>query len=102
MRPGHFLFSAFPVAAPGASRPLFVAAAFLFLAFFPQSDLGQSLLLDESFENSTAPGWVFQGSVKLTNGNADPSGAGWLRLTPTGFAYLNQPDELAIGENSAK
>ncbi len=36
----------------------------------------------ESFQNSTAPGWLLRGSAALTgNGLVDQTGQGWLRLT---------------------
>lgn len=37
--------------------------------------------LNETFMNSTAPGWNLVGTAVLTSGGVDPAGAGWLRLT---------------------
>jgi outer membrane autotransporter protein len=84
-----------------SNQTLFLPA-FLFLALFPAEGFGQSLLVDQSFQNSTAPGWTLQNSALLTSGNVDPDGAGWLRLTPAsnstkGFAYLNQAVPLSYG-----
>jgi T5SS/PEP-CTERM-associated repeat protein len=88
--------------APFPSRQIFSISAFLFLTLISYRSFSQSLLLDQSFENSTAPNWVLQGSAELTSGTIDPNGAGWLRLTPTskfttGFAYLNQAVPFGFG-----
>lgn len=37
--------------------------------------------LSEPFMNASAPGWILGNSAALTSGGADPSGAGYLRLT---------------------
>jgi Bacterial lectin len=96
------VFSVLKELFPDRSNRILFVPAFLFLALFPADGFGQSLLVDESFGNSTAPGWVLQGSAQLTSGTVDPNGAGWLRLTPAsnsteGFAYLNQAVPLSSG-----
>ena len=52
--------------------------------------------LTESFQGASAPNWVMGGKARLTSGNADPAGSGWLRLTDNttsqaGYAYYNRP-----------
>jgi hypothetical protein len=37
--------------------------------------------LQETFENTTAPGWTLSYSALLTAPSIDPAGSGWLRLT---------------------
>jgi outer membrane autotransporter protein len=91
--------------APEWSTRVLFGVSFLFLAFFAHEGFGQSLLVDTTFQDSTAPGWSFQGSASLTSGvGTDPVGQGWLELSPnpahlstTGFAYLNTPVTLSAG-----
>lgn len=56
--------------------------------------VASSILLDENFKGTTAPGWTLTGQATLTAGTVDTPGNGWLRLTPattnqTGFAYMD-------------
>lgn len=58
----------------------------------------------ESFQGSTAPGFVLGGAAKLTaaSGGTDAPGQGWLRLTPAtgqqfGYAYNQTPFASANG-----
>ncbi len=52
--------------------------------------------ITESFQSSTAPGWLLRGTASLTGGGVDPTGQGWLRLTSNaggqaGSAIYNTP-----------
>ncbi|MGB6605595.1 MAG: outer membrane beta-barrel protein [Steroidobacteraceae bacterium] len=40
--------------------------------------------LQQTFMNTTAPGWTLSGNALLTAPSIDPAGQGWLRLTDTG------------------
>jgi uncharacterized repeat protein (TIGR01451 family) len=40
--------------------------------------------LQQTFTNTTAPGWALSGNALLTAPSIDPAGQGWLRLTDTG------------------
>ena len=40
--------------------------------------------LQQTFMNTTAPGWTLSGTAILTAPSIDPAGQGWLRLTDTG------------------
>jgi Domain of unknown function DUF11/Outer membrane protein beta-barrel domain/Bacterial lectin len=40
--------------------------------------------LQQSFMNTTAPGWTLSGNALLTAPSIDPAGQGWLRLTDAG------------------
>ncbi len=56
--------------------------------------VASSILLNESFTGTTAPGWKMTGPAKLTAGTVDTPGNGWLRLTgnganQAGFAYMD-------------
>lgn len=58
--------------------------------------------LNETFMNSTAPGWNLVGTAVLTSGGVDPAGAGWLRLTSNannqaGSAIFNTPFDSTAG-----
>jgi hypothetical protein len=44
----------------------------------------EAVTINETFMNSTAPGWIFDGDALLTSGTIDPVGDGWLRLTSNG------------------
>lgn len=67
--------------------------------FGVQPAAASSILLNESFTGTTAPGWNMTGPAKLTAGTLttgaiDTPGNGWLRLTDngtnqTGFAYMD-------------
>ena len=103
-----FAFFAHKKIAPGWLARVFGGASFLFLALFPQGGFAQSLLLDTTFQDSSATGWILpdtgNGQATLTSGNPDPAGQGWLELTPnpvannrTGFAYDTQQVALSAG-----
>lgn len=54
--------------------------------------------VSDSFTTNTAPGWTFGGTTTpiLTSGGIDPTGQGWLRLTPNSvnqatYAYYDTP-----------
>ena len=52
------------------------------------------VLVNETFKNSSAPGWTIGDDAVLTSGGVDPNGDGFLRLTPNdnnkrGFAIYN-------------
>ncbi len=67
------------------------------LAVLATSVAAHAQVITETFQNSTAPGWVFAGTgytPTLTSGVSDPTGSGWLQLTNTGgneatSAYYN-------------
>ena len=44
--------------------------------------------LQESFEDTSAPGWTISGDAFLTAPSIDAAGSGWLRLTGTGLLQL--------------
>jgi len=46
--------------------------------------------LQETFENTTAPGWTLSYSALLTAPSIDPAGSGWLRLTDAGGSEKGQ------------
>ena len=88
-------------------RGVLCTVSFLSLVLFSHG-FGQSLLVDTTFQDSSATGWNFpdtgNGQAKLTSGVGDPAGQGWLELTPnpvahnrTGFAYLNTVVPLGSG-----
>ena len=51
------------------------------LPVMPTRALGNTML-SQLFRNDTASGWTIFGDAKLTSNSEDPSGQGWLRLTP--------------------
>jgi hypothetical protein len=58
-------------------RNFFLAlAALVFCAAGNQPITAGTLLFNESFQNSSAPGWTFTGNASLTGGASDPKGAG--------------------------
>lgn len=59
--------------------------------------------ITESLKNNTVTAVTLGGAAQLTSGNQDPSGDGWLRLTPNqtakvGWAVVNQsfPSDLGV------
>ena len=55
------------------------------LCLVPLSGNAGTILVNQAFTHSTAPGWTLTGTnASLTGGSADPEGDGWLRLTTAG------------------
>ena len=56
--------------------------------FWPRVALAQTVTINQSFNGTTAPGWVLGGTgytpVLTAAQGIDPSGSGWLRLTSNG------------------
>lgn len=76
------------------------ALALIFAVGLPTS--ASAVSLNETFMNSTAPGWNLMGAAVLTSGGVDPVGAGWLRLTSNatgqaGSAIYNTAFSSAAG-----
>jgi hypothetical protein len=76
------------------------ALALIFAVGLPTS--ASAVSLNETFMNSTAPGWNLVGTAVLTSGGVDPAGAGWLRLTTNagnqaGTAIYNTPFDSTAG-----
>jgi hypothetical protein len=68
-----------------AARRLRIAGylpALLLAAHF--SPASAQFKLQQTFMDTTAPGWTLSGSAILTAPSIDPAGQGWLRLTDTG------------------
>jgi uncharacterized repeat protein (TIGR01451 family) len=81
-------------------RRLELALALIFAVGLPTS--ASAVSLNETFMNSTAPGWNLVGTAVLTSGGVDPAGAGWLRLTTNagnqaGTAIYNTAFSSAAG-----
>lgn len=71
------------------------ALLFLMVLFILSASPLKADTITESFMGAAAPGWVLGGSAMLTADILDPSGQGWLRLTPRagvhqfGYAYYD-------------
>ena len=58
--------------------------------------------ITQTFTTGTASGWVLGGNTRLTSGNPDPAGAGYLHLTSnagsqTGYAYYDTAFPTSLG-----
>ena len=72
-----------PTRVAGLGRLAIVLSVSLFVG--SREATAASILLTESFQNSTAPGWsLFNSAILTGNGTIDPAGQGWLRLTTNG------------------
>jgi hypothetical protein len=65
-------------------RPLIAAALLMLLVVAHVSTASAQFKLQQTFTDTTAPGWTLSGSAFLTAPSIDSTGLGWLRLTDTG------------------
>jgi len=80
MKPGHV----FAHTRRAAHHPR-IAAALLALALAAHLvPAAAQFKLQQTFMDTTAPGWTLSGTAFLTAPSIDPAGQGWLRLTDTG------------------
>ena len=67
------------------SRRPSIAAALMTLLFAAHvSTASAQFKLQQTFTDTSAPGWTLSGSSLLTAPSIDSAGQGWLRLTDTG------------------
>ena len=63
--------------------------------FFMQKNADAQFTITENFKGAVSPDIILGDDAKLTSGQEDPVGAGWLRLTPDdqnkkGYAFINK------------
>ncbi|SUI97825.1 Uncharacterised protein [Sphingobacterium spiritivorum] len=70
--------------------------------FFMQKTADAQFTITENFKGAVSPDIILGDDSKLTSGQEDPVGAGWLRLTPDdqnkkGYAFINKTFPSSLG-----